>query len=76
MNSEKPVTDGNNSFLKILEILKETYDHPINIVETGCIRNTNEESKIGDGWSTLNWEYYAKKTNSKVFVWISTYYIW
>lgn len=64
----KPITGRNNSFLKVLDILEETYNNPITIVETGCIRNTTEESKIGDGWSTLNWEYYAKKTNSKVYV--------
>ena len=64
----KPITGRNDSFLKVIEILEETYKEPIIIVETGCIRNVTEESKFGDGWSTLNWEYYAKKTNSKVFV--------
>lgn len=64
----KPETGRNNSFLKVIEILEQTYSEPIVIVETGCIRNTTEESKFGDGWSTLNWEYYAKKTNSKVYV--------
>jgi hypothetical protein len=64
----KPETGRNNSFLKIIEILEQTYSRPICIVETGCIRNTTEESKFGDGWSTLNWEYFAKKTNSKVYV--------
>lgn len=64
----KPETGRNNSFLKVLEILENTYREPITIVETGCIRNTTEESKFGDGWSTLNWEYYAKKTGSKVYV--------
>ena len=64
----KPETGRNGSFTKVLEILNETYNHPIIIVETGCIRNTTEESKFGDGWSTLNWEYYAKQTNSKVYV--------
>jgi hypothetical protein len=38
------------------------------LVETGCIRNTTEESKFGDGWSTLNWEWYAKLTDSSVYV--------
>jgi len=64
----KPETGRNNSFLKVIEILKETYSEPITIVETGCIRNTTDESKFGDGWSTLNWEYYAKDTDSKVYV--------
>jgi len=64
----KPETGRNNSFLKVIEILEQTYSQPITIVETGCIRNTTEESKFGDGWSTLNWDYYAKKTNSKVYV--------
>lgn len=64
----KPITGRNSSFLKVIDILKETYNEPITIVETGCIRNTTEESKIGDGWSTLNWDYYSKLTNSKVYV--------
>lgn len=61
-------TGRNQSFLKVIEILEETYKEPITIVETGCIRNVTEESKFGDGWSTLNWDYYCKKTNSKVYV--------
>ena len=64
----KPETGRNGSFIKVIDILEQTYGHPIIIVETGCIRNTTEESKFGDGWSTLNWEYYAKKTNSTVYV--------
>jgi hypothetical protein len=68
MPTLKPETGRNNSFLKVIEILEQTYSQPITIVETGCIRNTTEESKFGDGWSTLNWDYYAKKTNSKVYV--------
>lgn len=64
----KPETGRNNSFLKVIEILEQTYTQPINIVETGCIRNTNDESKFGDGWSTLNWKYYSDKTKSKVFI--------
>lgn len=64
----KPVTGRNGSFSRVIEILENTYSQPITIVETGCIRNTTEESKFGDGWSTVNWEYYAKKTGSKVYV--------
>jgi len=64
----KPITGRNGSFLEVLSILEKEYQEPIVIVETGCIRNTSEESKFGDGWSTLNWEYYAKNTNSRVFV--------
>lgn len=66
--SMKPETGRNTSFLEVIKILEETYNAPIVIVETGCIRNTTEESKFGDGWSTLNWEYYAQKTKSKVYV--------
>lgn len=65
---EKPITGRNGSFSRVLDILKETYSSPITIVETGCIRNVTEESKFGDGWSTLNWEFYAKQTGSKVYV--------
>ena len=64
----KPITGRNESFVKTIDILEKTYNQPINIFETGCIRNTTEESKFGDGWSTLNWKYYADKTNSKVYV--------
>ena len=64
----KPETGRNGSFSRVIEILENTYSQPITIVETGCIRNVTEESKFGDGWSTLNWEYYAKKTGSKVYV--------
>lgn len=65
---EKPVTGRNGSFSRVIEILENTYSQPITIVETGCIRNVTEESKFGDGWSTLNWQYYAEKTGSKVYV--------
>jgi hypothetical protein len=64
----KPETGRNESFLKVIQILEETYTQPITIVETGCIRGTSDVSKFGDGWSTLNWEYYCKKTNSKLYV--------
>lgn len=64
----KPETGRNGSFSRVIEILENTYSQPITIVETGCIRNVTEESKFGDGWSTLNWEYYATKTGSKVYV--------
>lgn len=69
MLEEKPLTGRNSSFTKVLSILDEVFGgNPITIVETGCIRNTSEEAKIGDGWSTVNWDYYAKKTNSSVYV--------
>jgi hypothetical protein len=65
---EKPITGRNDSYVKVLDILGKTYSSPITIVETGCIRGTSDTSKFGDGWSTLNWEYYAKVTDSKVYV--------
>lgn len=64
----KPITGRNESFISVLEILEREFQTPIVIVETGCIRNTTDESKFGDGWSTLNWEYYCKKTNSVTYV--------
>lgn len=64
----KPETGRNGSFSRVIEILENTYSQPITIVETGCIRNVTEESKFGDGWSTLNWDYYSKRTGSKVYV--------
>jgi hypothetical protein len=65
---EKPVTGRNKSFTRAIKILLAFYKRPIVIVETGCIRNTTEESKFGDGWSTLNWEWFAKLTDSSVYV--------
>jgi len=68
MVNDKPITGRNKSFLKVIEILNEEYNEPITIVETGCIRNVTEESKIGDGWSTLNWKYYSDKTKSDIHI--------
>jgi hypothetical protein len=64
----RPETGRNASFDKIIKMMEEDFTSPINIVETGCIRSINPNSKFGDGWSTINWEYYAKNTNSRVFV--------
>jgi len=64
----KPKTGRNQSFETVLGILAISYNHPIVMVETGCIRNTTEESRYGDGWSTLNWEWFAKLTHSSVYV--------
>jgi len=64
----KPVTGRNASFTRVLDILGQTYNRPLTIVETGCIRKPDEEGKIGDGWSTVNWDYYARQTASKVHV--------
>jgi len=65
---DKIETGRNNSFKKVLQILFEEYDRPITIVESGCIRTNSDTGKFGDGWSTYNWEYFAKKTNSNVYV--------
>jgi hypothetical protein len=66
--SNRPITGRNNSFTNVLNLLLAKYNRSIVIVETGCIRNTTEESRFGDGWSTLNWEWFAKLTNSSVYV--------
>jgi hypothetical protein len=63
----KPVTGRNDSYKLVLDLLEKTFTFPIVIVETGCIRNETDQFKMGDGWSTLNWEYYCKKTNSRLF---------
>lgn len=62
----KPQTGRNESFTKVLRTLSETFSQPITIVETGCIRGT--DSMHGDGWSTVNWEFYSKHTRSTVHV--------
>lgn len=66
--SLKPETGRNASFTRVLLTLADVFDHPINIVETGCIRTTSDESRLGDGWSTVNWEYHARETGSRVYV--------
>lgn len=66
--SHRPITGRNNSFTNVLNLLLAKYNRSIVIVETGCIRNTTEESRFGDGWSTLNFEWFAKLTNSSVYV--------
>lgn len=66
--SHRPITGRNDSFTNVLNLLLAKYNRSIVIVETGCIRNTTEESRFGDGWSTLNWEWFAKLTNSSVYV--------
>lgn len=64
----KPPTGRNSSFEKTLELLYETFGStPINIVETGTIRENSEEKRYGDGWGTLNWQHYSINTNSKVW---------
>jgi len=68
ISSDRPITGRHKSFTNVLNLLLATYSRPIVIVETGCIRNTTEESRFGDGWSTLNWEWYAKLTDSSVYV--------
>jgi len=68
INFNRPITGRNDSFKNALDLLLAMYHRPIVLVETGCIRNTTEESKFGDGWSTLNWEWYAKLTDSSVYV--------
>lgn len=69
MLTEKPITGRNTSFTKVLTTLDEVFGgKSITIVETGCIRNTSESAKIGDSWSTVNWDYYARQTDSLVYV--------
>ena len=68
INFNRPITGRKDSFANALDLLLAMYHRPIVIVETGCIRNTTEESRFGDGWSTLNWEWFAKLTDSSVYV--------
>jgi hypothetical protein len=75
MNSElqdlilnKDQTGRNNSQIFVFEELYKRFQfNPITIVETGCIRNPNEIYKKGDGWGTLSWIHWAKKTNSIIY---------
>lgn len=65
---EKITTGRNSSQTKVLlEIYNRFNLNPIVIVETGCIRNPNEIYKMGDGWGTISWLLWAKKTNSQIY---------
>lgn len=66
--NRKPVTGRDSSFYWTVGAIFSKLGNNIVMVETGCIRNTTEESKFGDGWSTVNWEYVAKETDSIVYV--------
>ena len=66
--SKKPDTGRNDSFTKVLTMLEQSYKRPVTIVETGCIRKPTEEGRMGDGWSTVNWDWYARRTDSRVHV--------
>ena len=66
--SNKNQTGRNNSQIFVFEELYKRFAfNPITIVETGCIRNPTEMYKIGDGWGTLSWIHWAKKTNSLIY---------
>jgi len=49
----KPKTGRNQSFETVLGILAISYNHPIVMVVTGCIRNTTEESRYENGFRVL-----------------------
>lgn len=66
--NRKPVTGRDSSFYWTVGAIVTKLGTNLVMVETGCIRNTTEESKFGDGWSTVNWEYVAKETDSVVYV--------
>lgn len=68
VSPDRPITGRSKSFNETIHALFYFFHNPITIVETGCIRNTTEESRFGDGWSTLNWEWFAKQTDSSVYV--------
>ena len=68
VSPDRPITGRSKSFNETIHALFYFFHNPITIVETGCIRNTTEESRFGDGWSTLNFEWFAKLTNSSVYV--------
>lgn len=66
--AHKPETGRNNSFKVALTALYNNYGfHPVNIVETGTIRNLAESARMSDGWGTVNWQYWAGETGSKVW---------
>jgi len=59
-------TGKNSSQIKLLnEIHLRFKFNSINFVETGCIRDLN--TKFSDGWGTLCWLLWAKKTKSRIY---------
>ena len=61
------ITGRIKSFIEVKKLLRETYDRPIVIVETGCVRGLSETSRMGDGWSTYHWLEFCSETNSTLF---------
>jgi hypothetical protein len=61
------ITGRMESFTKVRQMLKEAYDSPIIIVETGCVRGLEDHSRLGDGWSTYHWLEHCLETRSKLF---------
>ena len=65
--SQKEMTGRHHSQLFVFEELYKRFSfEPINIVETGCIRNPTPMYKMGDGWGTLSWMLWANKTRSSI----------
>lgn len=60
-----PRTQRSKTFdIALRELHKRFGDNPVNIVETGTIRQLNDR---GDGWSTAVWDAYIKEFGGRVW---------
>ncbi len=65
LESKPRVIGRNESQKTTLRLVHESFGlKPINIVETGTIRNPTESP---DGWATLAWIHWANFTNSRIW---------
>lgn len=56
---EAPDFGRRDTILRALRRLSELHPGPVQIVETGALRNDSPQGRDGDGWSTVAWAWYA-----------------
>lgn len=67
--ANKPKTGRQQSQSDTLRAIHARFGlQPITVVETGCIRRPSDQCRLGDGWSTITWAYWASYTKSHVYV--------
>ncbi len=55
------------TLLAALRKLWQMHPGPVNIVESGTLRNGSESGRTGDGWSTVAWGWYSHETGGKAW---------
>ena len=53
------------TILKVLRRLHQLHPGPVNLIETGTLRNESDRGCSGDGWSTVAWGWYAQQTGGR-----------